>query len=202
MKLIHICPASWGSNCYLLCSEGEAYVIDPSPSADAILRHAADAGVRIRAILLTHGHFDHVLSAKTLHNKTGAPVMIHHADAEMLQDGNKNAYSAFFGQDRSFGKADSLLDDGDILPLGNEVLTVMHTPGHSPGSCCFITDGFIITGDTIFAEGYGRVDLYGGNMQTLISSLRTLAKLPRGLTIYPGHGDSATLDAALSKLCL
>ncbi len=202
MKLIHICPASWGSNCYLLCSEGEAYVIDPSPSSDAILRHAADAGVTVKAILLTHGHFDHVLSAKTLHDKTGAPVMIHRADAEMLEDGSKNAYSIFFGQERSFGEADSLLDDGDVLPLGNEKLTVMHTPGHSPGSCCFVSDDLIITGDTLFAQGYGRVDLWGGSMQALRASMEKLSALPHALTAYPGHGDAAPLGEALSKLYL
>ena len=202
MKLIHICPASWGSNCYLLCSEGEAYVIDPSPSTDAILRHAEQAGVTVKAILLTHGHFDHVLSAATLHDKTGAPVMIHRADAEMLQDGNKNAYSAFFGQERSFGEADSLLDDGDVLPIGNEKLTVVHTPGHSPGSCCFVADDFIITGDTIFSHGYGRVDLWGSSMDDLRASIERLSTFPRELTIYPGHGIAVALGDALSKLYL
>ena len=202
MKLIHICPASWGSNCYLLCSDSEAYVIDPSPSTDAILHHASEAGVTVKAILLTHGHFDHILSAQTLRVKTGAPVIIHRADAEMLQDGNKNAYSIFFGQERSFGEADSLMDDGDVLPLGDESLTVMHTPGHSPGSCCFLSDSFIITGDTLFSKGYGRSDLWGGDMQELESSLQKLSSLSHDLTIYPGHGISSKLGDALSKLYL
>ena len=123
-------------------------------------------------------------------------------DGDMLTDSDKNAHRLFFGKDRTFGAADRLLDDGETLTLGNESIRVMSTPGHSLGSCCFVTDDFIITGDTIFAEGYGRVDLYGGNMQTLISSLRALAKLPRNLVIYPGHGDSSTLGDALSKLGL
>ncbi len=202
MKIIHICPLSWGSNCYLLVSGNEAFVIDPSPSADAIIKHATDAYATIKAILLTHGHFDHVLSAEMLHEKTGAPVLIHRGDGDMLTDSDKNAHRLFFGKDRTFGAADRLLDDGETLTLGNESIRVMSTPGHSLGSCCFVTDDFIITGDTIFAEGYGRVDLYGGNMQTLISSLRALAKLPRNLVIYPGHGDSSTLGDALSKLGL
>ena len=202
MKLVHICPDSWGSNCYLLCSEGEAYVIDPSPSADAILRHAADNGVTIKAILLTHGHFDHMLSVQTLHEKTGAPVMIHPADAEMMQDGAKNAYSIFFGQDRSFGKADATFDDGDLLTVGNEKLTVMHTPGHSSGSCCFMAENFIITGDTLFSQGCGRVDLWGSSSEALNASLAKLSTLPRELIIYPGHGISVELGKALSKLYL
>lgn len=202
MKIIHICPFSWGSNCYLLVSGNEAFVIDPSPSADAIMKHADEAGASVKAILLTHGHFDHVLSADTLRQKTGAPVLIHHGDGDMLTDPAKNAHRLFFGKDRIFGAADRLLNDGEVLTLGNENIRVMSTPGHSPGSCCFVADKFIISGDTIFAEGYGRVDLYGGDMQTLVCSLRALATLPRALTIYPGHGDSSTLDAALSKLGL
>ena len=202
MKIIHICPLSWGSNCYLLVSGNEAFAVDPSPSADAIIRRADEAGAEIKAILLTHGHFDHVLSAETLHKKTGAPVLIHRGDGDMLTDSTKNAYRLFFGQDRIFKSADRLLDDGEVLRLGDENVRVMNTPGHSIGSSCFVTDDFIITGDTIFAEGYGRVDLYGGNMQTLISSLRALATLDRHLTIYPGHGDSTTLGDALSKLGL
>ena len=202
MKIIHICPLSWGSNCYLLVSGNEAFVIDPSPSADAIIKRADEAGAQIKAILLTHGHFDHVLSAETLRQKTGAPVLIHRGDGDMLTDPAKNAHRLFFGCDRTFGSADRLLEDGEILTLGNESVRVMNTPGHSIGSSCFLTDDFVVTGDTIFAEGYGRVDLYGGDMQTLICSLRSLAALPRDLTIYPGHGDSSTLDAALSKLGL
>lgn len=202
MKLIHICPASWGSNCYLVCADGEAFVIDPSPSTDAVMRHAENAGVTVKGILLTHGHFDHVLSISALRTQTGAPVMIHRADAEMLQDGNKNAYCAFFGQDRSFGEADRLLDDGDVLPLGSEKLTVMHTPGHSPGSCCFVADEFIITGDTLFSQGCGRADLWGSNVQQLRDSLSRLSALSRELPIYPGHGISVALGDALSKLRL
>ena len=202
MKLVHICPASWGSNCYLLCSDGQAFVIDPSPSADAILRHADEAGVSIKAILLTHGHFDHVLSAETLHDKTGAPVMIHEADTQMLADGSKNAYSVFFGQNRAFRPADELLQDGQILTLGDEQLRVLSTPGHSRGSICLVAEDLLITGDTLFAAGYGRTDLWGGSMRELAASLGKLSALPHHLTVYPGHGDSATLGQALSNLGL
>ena len=202
MKIIHICPLSWGSNCYLLVSGNEAFAIDPSPSADAIIKRSDESGARIKAILLTHGHFDHVLTADKLREKTGAPVLIHRGDGDMLTDPNKNAHRLFFGCDRTFGAADRLLEDGEVLTLGSEDVRVMNTPGHSIGSSCFVTDDFIVTGDTLFAEGYGRTDLYGGNMQTLISSLRALATLDRRLTIYPGHGDSATLGDALSKLGL
>ncbi|MBQ9079869.1 MAG: MBL fold metallo-hydrolase [Clostridia bacterium] len=202
MKIIHICPHSWGSNCYLLVSGGEAFVVDPSPSATAIIKMAADAGAEIRGILLTHGHFDHVISAETLHESTDAPVMIHRDDSDMLSDPEKNAYRTFFGQDRAFRPADRLLDNGELLTLGGEQIRVMHTPGHTRGSACFVTDNFIVTGDTLFAEGYGRVDLYGGDMNQMIASLKALAALPRELTIYPGHGASSTLDNALSLLGL
>ena len=128
--------------------------------------------------------------------------MIHEADAEMLSDGNKNAYAIFFGQDRAFRPADELLQDGQILTLGDEQLSVLSTPGHSRGSCCFVCDDMIITGDTLFAAGYGRTDLWGGSMRELAASLGKLSALPHRLTVYPGHGESCTLEHALSRLVM
>lgn len=129
MKILSICPNSWCSNCYIVMSGGQAYVIDPSPSVEAIVREAGEA--EIVGIILTHGHFDHVISAEGLHKATGAPVMIHRDDADALGDPVRNAYLSFFGEERRFAPADRLLDDGETLPLGDESLTVLHARPHA-----------------------------------------------------------------------
>ncbi len=196
MKILSICPDSWGSNCYLTLSGGQAYVIDPSPSVEAILSAAGSA--KIVGIILTHGHFDHVISAEGLHRATGAPVMIHRDDADALGDPVRNAYLSFFGQERRFAPANRTLEDGETLPLGDEALTVLHTPGHTPGSICLTCRDFIITGDTLFANSFGRVDLAGGSLHSMKASLLRLNGLDHSLPIYPGHNASATLGEALA----
>ena len=198
MKIIHICPESWGANTYLLISSGEAFVVDPSPSAQTIINQAE--GTRIKAIILTHGHFDHVISAERLHQLIGAPVMIHELDNEMLPDPEKNAYRTIFGSDRSFRQADSLLHDGDILPLGDETIKVLHTPGHTKGSICLLAGNILITGDTLFADNFGRIDLFGGSFNDMKHSLVFLSTLDPNLTIYPGHGESSSLGKAISHM--
>jgi glyoxylase-like metal-dependent hydrolase (beta-lactamase superfamily II) len=200
MKIIHICPSSWGANCYLLVSGDEAYAIDPSPSADAILKRLEAENARLTGIIITHGHFDHVISAETLHNKTGAPVLIHECDDEMLPDPEKNAYKTIFGQDRSFRRADRFLHDGDLLPLGEELIEVIHTPGHTKGCICLKSGDILVTGDTLFSETFGRIDLFGGSLSDMKQSLLRLKKLDPSLTIYPGHGESSNLGKALSNI--
>lgn len=197
MKILSICPNSWCSNCYLTVSGGQAYVIDPSPSVGAITDLARTAGAVIVGIILTHGHFDHVISAEGLHKATGAPVMIHRDDAAALGDPVRNAYLSFFGEERRFAPADRLLDDGETLPLGDESLTVLHTPGHTPGSICLLCPDFIITGDTLFENSFGRLDLAGGSLHSMKASLKRLNELDHTLPIYPGHNAPSTLGAAL-----
>jgi glyoxylase-like metal-dependent hydrolase (beta-lactamase superfamily II) len=200
MKLIHLCPESWGANCYLLISGNEAFTVDPSPSADAVIKRLTEENARLMGILLTHGHFDHVISAEMLHSKTGAPVMIHEADNEMLPDPEKNAFRTFFGKDRSFRQADRLLRDGEILTLGGEEIEVIHTPGHTKGCICLKAGNILLTGDTLFADSFGRIDLFGGSLSDMKHSLLRLKSLDPGLSIYPGHGEKALLGEALSKI--
>lgn len=200
MKLVHICPGSWGSNCYLLISGGEAYVVDPSPSADAILKILNSENAKLKGIILTHGHFDHILSAETLNQRTNTPIMIHEADNDMLADSEMNAFKTFFGKDRSFRKADRLLHDSEMLPLGGEQIEIIHTPGHTKGCICLKTDDFLLTGDTLFGDSFGRIDLYGGSLNEMKQSLLKLKALNQSLTIYPGHGEFSTLSEALAKI--
>jgi len=200
VKIIPICPASFSSNTYLLVSGGAALVVDPSVSAEAILRASEKEKVTIEGILLTHGHFDHILSLDVLREVLSVPAAIHEHDAVMLTDGRKNAFYDFFGKERTFGAAERLLSEGDTISLSDETITVLHTPGHTGGSVCYLCGDSLMTGDTLFSNTYGRCDLWSGNEKEMQQSLRRLRSLPPTLTIYPGHGESATLRDALDEV--
>ena len=203
MKIRNLFPGSWGSNCYLVEDGGEALVIDPSASAAAILRAIREDGCTPVGILLTHGHFDHIMSVDTLRQaEPTLKVYIHEADASMLTDADKNAFAFFFRQDRVWNAADVLLKNGDKIKVGGATLTVVHTPGHSPGSSCFLSAeaGVMFTGDTLFSDNIGRDDLWGGSFATLRKSLLSLRGYDGNLTIYPGHGDEEKLSRALDNI--
>ncbi len=200
MRVIPVASPSFGSNTYLITSGVHALVVDPAVSLSAIFAAADEAGVAtIEGVLLTHGHYDHMLSMDALCENLNIPSTIHREDAEMLVNGKANAFYTFFGQERTFRPADRLLEDGDTIALGDEVVRVIHTPGHSRGSCCFLCgDDRLITGDTIFVEGFGRYDLFGGNAEVLKASLAHLRTMNPRLRIYPGHGQRAFLGDALA----
>ena len=202
MKIRNLFPGSWGSNCYLIEDNGEALIVDPSASASAILRALREDGCTPVGILLTHGHFDHIMSVDTLRAaEPDLKVYIHEADAPMLTDPDKNGFAFFFGQDRAWKLADILLVDGDEIPVGQSVFTVVHTPGHSPGSSCFLCaeEKVMFTGDTLFADNIGRCDLWGGSYATIRQSLKSLRDYDGSITIYPGHGDDSKLARALDN---
>lgn len=201
MRIINLYPGSFGSNCYLVEHEGHALIVDPSASAAAILRRLEADGCTPDAILLTHGHFDHIMSIDTLREAVpGLPVCIHASDAPMLTDGDKNAFAFFFRKERTWGAADRLLANGDVITVGSAAFRVIHTPGHSPGSVCYLceSESAMLTGDTLFADSIGRWDLWEGNAVTLRRSLDLLETFDKTLTIYPGHGDTETLGRALA----
>ena len=204
LEIYTLYPRSFGSNCYILINEDgvkrSAAVIDPSVDCNEIISFLSSKGAILEKIILTHGHFDHILSLDTLRAQTGAYAYIHEGDAEMLLDGDKNAYSFFFSEDKKWAATEETLTDGDEITIGSEKLTVISTPGHSKGSICLLGDGFMITGDTLFADNIGRCDLYGGNMMHMYASLSKLSEFDPKLKIYPGHGDTATLAHALSGL--
>lgn len=202
MQIVNLFPGSYGSNCYLIEVSGEALIVDPSAAASAILRRLREDGCTPVGILLTHGHFDHIMSIDTLRQaEPDLKVYIHEADAPMLPDGQKNGFTFFFRQDRSWGEADVLLTDGQEIRVGAITLRVVHTPGHSPGSVCYLceSEGIMLTGDTLFADNIGRCDLWGGSYSVIRQSLKRLRDFDGSLTIYPGHGDTNTLSKALDN---
>lgn len=193
MYIIKVEGNGFASNTYVLRSEGESAVVDPSADLKSILE-AADDSV-IKYILLTHGHFDHILTLDSLADATGAEILIHEGDLNMPSDPSLNA-SGYFGLDIASKATVKGISNGGTILLGNESITVISTPGHTPGSSCYICNDILVCGDTLFSQGFGRYDLPGGNRQTLFSSLKQLANFQNDPVIYPGHGASCTLSHA------
>ncbi len=195
MKLLSLMVGEMGVNCYIpYCEEtGQALVIDPGDNGDKILRLTEKNKVQITMILLTHGHFDHIGSVKEIKEQTGALVAIHSEDAEMLTDPEKNL-SRFVGQESVQSPADILLKDGKELQIGTMKLTAIHTPGHTPGGLCYLSNEILFTGDTLFEGSVGRTDFPGGSQTILMQSINNkLMVLDDDLNVYPGHGRVSTL---------
>ncbi len=186
------------TNCIIVSDEetGIGAVIDPGgrDSEKKIVTLCETNGVKIKYILLTHAHFDHMLSLEALRRETGAPLALHKYDADALSDPSLTYMAQFGGVSEGCAPAEILFDDNDTLTLGNLTLTVLHTPGHTAGSVCYMADGVIVTGDTLFHSGIGRCDLYGGDDRAMEQSLRRLASLSGDYKLYPGHGSTTTLE--------
>ncbi len=200
MKVITLSPVAWESNSYLLIGNGEALLVDAGAPLAKIEDALAREGAKLTGILLTHGHFDHILSIDTLRETYGVPVYIHKDDAPMLTDGRLNAYAYFFRQDRVWQPADKLLSGGERIPFGDKSISVIHTPGHTGGSVCYLADELLFSGDTVFADGYGRTDLAGGDDAALMHSIEKILSLPETLTVYAGHGMKASLASVKYNL--
>lgn len=172
------------TNFYLLVSGGEAAVVDPGGLPPELLPTLS--GKRLRYILLTHGHFDHADASETLSQRTGAPILYHPEEK-----------ATFWAQGRIPPPLGQALQDGDLLPLGEEEIRVWHVPGHSPGSVAYLWEKgrTAIVGDLLFSGSVGRTDLPGGSWEALESSLKRLLSLGDGWRILPGHGRATILEA-------
>ncbi len=191
MRVKRVGGEGYAANGYLLTDDGEtaALLIDP------VVSPADLPGIPpLSCIFLTHAHFDHMLTVNEWREKTKAPLAVHRAENHALSNAERNVYRMFTGGEGGTAPADILLNDGDTLQVGEETLTLLHTPGHTPGSACLVGDGFIITGDTLFAGTVGRCDLPGGNEALMRDSLRRLFRRPGDPILYPGHGPATTLD--------
>ena len=174
------------TRCYILSREGgtECAVIDPGAEAERIRKAAG--GKRIAAILLTHGHFDHIAAVRDL-AEPDTRIVIHELDAPMLTDPVLNAGAGLLGRSITAPEATDKVREGDELELAGLKIRVLHTPGHTPGSVCLLIEGELFTGDTIFDYGWGRTDLPGGSEEQMAASLRRLAPLVREYPMHAGH---------------
>lgn len=196
MKIAKFILGSMQTNCYFIIDEDtkSCIVVDPADDIDVIMQKLTDKGLKCEKILLTHGHFDHMLALEELRAKTGAPLYIHEMDNEMLLDPEKSLMSFYAGSKKTCKAADILLKDNDSIDFHGNTIRVMHTPGHTKGSCCYIIGSHLISGDTLFRGSIGRYDFYGGDYETILASLRKLCNLETDYRIYPGHGPSTHLS--------
>jgi glyoxylase-like metal-dependent hydrolase (beta-lactamase superfamily II) len=182
---------SLSANCYIVGANGEGMVIDPGGNAGEIQRAIDESGLEIKIIVLTHGHSDHIAALRDIQDHTGAEVAIHTEDADFLETSSQFGISY-----RTPHPPDRLLREGDNIEIGSARFTVIHTPGHTPGSICLLGGDKVFTGDTLFYRGIGTTLMPGSSRPQLINSIKTkLMELPDDTVIYPGHGRETTVGA-------
>ena len=197
MILERIVVGNLETNCYIFGSsrEKEVTVIDPGGSPELILSVLYGLTARVRYIINTHGHVDHIAGNRRIKKRTGADICIHRADSQMLIDARKN-FSDLLAVPITSPPADRFLRGGDVIRLGELELKVVHTPGHSPGGISLVSDGLVFTGDTLFAGSIGRWDFPGASYNLLLASVRNrLLILDEEMIVYPGHGPISTIGA-------
>lgn len=183
------------NNIYLVADEksGEAVLIDATQDLPEIQKAVKDLGVKVKYILLTHGHFDHILGLNSLKKSLNAPAVI--CKDDLVISDNINEFTRLFGLPDSVPpKYDMYIKDGDEILLGLYKIKVIHTPGHTEGGVCYLVDGKLFSGDTLFKGSVGRTDLFGGNFGKLSDSIKNkLFKLDDKTEVFPGHGDMTTI---------
>lgn len=185
LKIFTMPLGAYQTNCYLVWQEGckECLVIDPGCEAQTIAAQAEKRGLEIAGVLLTHGHFDHVGAVKDLAAETQCRVYLCPEDLSMPP---AMTAGALYRTDD--------LHEGTQLHLAGLDITVLHTPGHTPGSVCFAVEDVLFSGDTLFAGSCGRTDLPGGDWNAITKSLHRLSELTTDYWVLPGHGESTTLS--------
>ena len=183
------------TNCYFIMNKDtrELLLVDPAAEADAIIKKITDMGAVPVGILLTHGHFDHIMGVNGVKEKYDIPVYAYCKEQEMLSDASVNM-SSFYGA--CTVKADHLLNDLDVFEAAGFSIQVLHTPGHTKGSCCYYLseENALFSGDTLLCGSVGRTDFPGGSMSEIVRSLhRLLDSLPEDTNVYPGHDTFTTI---------
>ncbi|MDY0151318.1 MAG: MBL fold metallo-hydrolase [Candidatus Cloacimonas sp.] len=183
------------TNTYLLWDDDskEAILIDPSMPDTKLLDRIRQLQLKVKMVVNTHGHGDHIGGNKYFADALSCPLAIHTDDAAMLTDNKKN-FSEFMGSPVPILAAQVLLGDDDEILLGKLILKVIHTPGHTKGGICLWVDKYLISGDTLFEQSIGRTDFPGGNHKAIIKSIvEKLLVLPDDVIVFPGHGPSTTI---------
>ena len=184
------------TNCYYVYRDGstEVMVFDPADRGGDIYRAITEKGFHISAILLTHGHFDHIWGAEELREKSGAKIYAYEKEQPLCESSDLNL-SAQMGRACTI-KPDYYLKDGEKVQVGDLTCKLLATPGHTAGSCCyyFENDGIVMSGDTLFCQSVGRTDFPTGSMSDIVRSVKEkLMALPDEVKVYPGHGEITTI---------
>lgn len=195
MKITKLLLGSLPTNTYIIVDEQTNFgaVVDPAVCSDTLLSAVRESGMVLKYILLTHGHYDHILGAGELKSHyPDALIAIGKYDVGYLSDPTTLSYSE---KEIKPMKADVEFADNDTFKLGSIDFKVMHTPGHTPGGVCYITENVIFSGDTLFCRTVGRTDYAGGSYDDIIKSVTRLGNLPGDYLVLPGHSDSTSLEA-------
>ena len=197
MKIERLVLGDVRTNCYLLINEKtlETIIADPADRADVIVRKAVDEGLNLKAVFLTHGHGDHILAVSDLKRDFGLKVYASEAEKELLSDPEQNLSRALFGVAVTV-KPDVLLEDGQEFEEAGMRFQMLLTPGHTPGGCCYYQpeEKVLFSGDTLFSGSIGRTDFPGGNLSTLVRSVKEkLLVLPEDVKVYPGHEEMTSI---------
>ncbi len=196
LKIYKYTVGAMGTNCYLAVDEEsrETLVVDPGGEAERLRDAILSKELRPVALLLTHAHFDHLLALQPLRDCFRLPLLLHREDAPLLSDPDRNLMRRFSGEDTPPAPADRLLGEGDTVAFGGCSFRILHTPGHTPGSICLLSEDTLLSGDTLFRESIGRYDFPGGDYDALMRSLERLKALPADYRVLPGHGPSTRLQ--------
>lgn len=187
MNIKILTDSKYGENSYIIYDEnGVCALIDPVSSE--VFGFIKENALVPGAVLLTHGHFDHISGLESVLASYSVPLYIHANDAEMLGDPEKNASMLFEMRPTVCTAKPKIVTDGEKINIGNMEFKTVHTPGHTSGSVCYFCEDAVFSGDTVFADGYGRTDLYGASEEELRDSVVKLSGMLAGKTIYPGHG--------------
>ena len=194
MKLAQLPVGMLATNCYLVADDaGRCAVIDPGSHTEKILKKAEEEGFTIEAILLTHGHFDHVMAAPGIQKATGAKLYIHKNDEPDLAP-EVAGHRGYLREPYVMPRVDGHLEEGGEVQVGDLTFRVLHTPGHTLGSCVLLCEDLMFSGDTLFAGTCGRCDLAGGSLEQMFASLKKLAQLEGDYKVLPGHMEASTLE--------
>lgn len=199
MKIKNLILSICGTNCYILYNEHskECVIIDPAAEPETIDMHITKLGMEPKAILLTHGHFDHIGAVDSLKKKYGISVYAHEDEADITENGMLNLSAMFGGADSV--TVDVRLRHGQKFSLCGWNVEVVHTPGHTKGSCCYIIDDGLkkrlFSGDTLFYRSHGRTDFPTGSERMIIDSIiDRLLVLDGNMEVYSGHGETTTIE--------